>query len=63
MTRIRLAVRFCWYLTHDDNLTKPVLEVNTATGSGLYALDGGDGLIKIDADNIKIENIMKEFLE
>ena len=44
-------------LTHDDNLTKPVLEVNTATGSGLYALDGGDGLIKIDADNIKIENL------
>ena len=21
MTRIRLAVRFCWYLTHDDNLS------------------------------------------
>ena len=42
---------------HEDNTSKPILEVNTMTGAGLYALDGGDGLIKIDADNIKIENL------
>jgi hypothetical protein len=44
-------------ITHEDNADKPVIEVNVATGSGLYALDGGDGLIKIDADNIKLENL------
>ena len=44
-------------VVHDDNTDKPLLEVNMMTGAGLYALDGGDGLIKIDADNIKIENL------